>query len=184
MSLIEEALRRVQEPLGPAAASKPKLVPKPAATQSIPPLPPTTPFAPTGPSPRTPQQPATSLPRSTNLSLVVVIAVLMLAAGLIGGGVVWIGRTVGAVRRTSTSVPNAENMTTPVAAETAVPPTGQESFILNGIVEGVGEPYAVINGVIVGIGDHVGDATLMDVHNGSATLQRANGKRSILRVPR
>lgn len=197
MSLIEEALRRMQEPVGPPASSGSKPAPK---RQSAPPTSlrsPTAPFPSTQPSPRATQQPATPVPRPTNLLLVVVIAVLMLAAGLIGAGVRWIGRTVGAVRSASPPASaaspmasgqppalNTELLQKPVAAETAVPPTGQDAFVLNGIVEGVGEPYAVINGVIVGIGDQVGDATLVDVRNGAATLQQSNGRRSVLRIPR
>ena len=57
-------------------------------------------------------------------------------------------------------------------------------FNLTGIVEGLGEPYAVINGSIVAEGETVGNATLLDIGEGTVKLRLANGKDAVLRVSR
>ena len=58
----------------------------------------------------------------------------------------------------------------------------QAQLVLNGVAEGVGEPYAVINGSILGVGDRIGNFTLMEIANGAARLQETNGNETVLRV--
>ena len=53
-----------------------------------------------------------------------------------------------------------------VAAPSNLPP----ALTLNGIVEGVGEPFAIINGGFVRLGETIEGATLLDVTSDSAQL--------------
>jgi hypothetical protein len=52
---------------------------------------------------------------------------------------------------------------------------------LNGVVRGVGEPFAIINGIIVRLGETIEDATLLHVDSEIATLRR-KGKDIVLRT--
>jgi hypothetical protein len=42
----------------------------------------------------------------------------------------------------------------------------------------------VINGMIVGVGERLGDATLLEIADGSVKLRRADGKETVLRLSR
>ncbi|MBI3324411.1 MAG: hypothetical protein HYZ92_03940 [Candidatus Omnitrophica bacterium] len=51
------------------------------------------------------------------------------------------------------------------------PPLKPPELKLNGVVQGVGEPFAIINGAIVHLGESVAGATLLDVDENSARLR-------------
>ena len=180
MSLIEEALRRVKDPLvPPATTAKP---PQKAASAQAPA---TAHSWPTTPSPA-PSQPAAAAPAA--LLTMVTIAILGLTAALIFGGAIWMWRTLNGNARVDSAAEPALNTTVPRAqpasATPAVSTNSPPEFNLTGIVEGSGEPYAVINGSIVATGETVGTATLLDIGQGTVTLRLANGKEAVLRVSR
>ena len=207
MSLIEEALRRIQDPLLPTQQT----APKPAVKHAPSPTHSWTPAAP--PSPQAPS----AAQRTTNALMATTVAVIALTALLVAGGAVWLWQTARiqsdelmAVRPTTEShtvvvppivTPHVEP--TPVTQEPTLAPEPQKSaeptppspsahhspptrspeeLKLSGIVEGVGDPYAVVNGTIVGIGERIGTFTLIAVHDGAAVLRRDDGTDTILRV--
>lgn len=191
MSLIEEALRRMQEPL---------VNPPATAGRGAPVHPwPVTPAAPGGP-------PSLEASTTTNPLLPTTLAVVILTVAMVVGGAVWLGHTLTRSRAASSnaprrapgqpvsppvdassvhaSTPQAET-TAPVAAAPASPASASdEAFALTGVVEGVGEPYAMINGVIVAVGERVGTATLLEIANGTVRLRLETGEERVLRVPR
>ena len=185
MSIIEEALRRAQDPLTPKAQQ-----PQAAVTeQKAPERRPTAhswqaaPSSPTAPSTASPTAPLTA----------VAVLVLILTVALVVGGAFWMGRTLATPPRAQApSAPTAAAAPAP-AAGTAQPErprmaeTKKEQrvgLVLSGLVEGEGEAYAVINGLIVAPGERVGNATLEQIANGSVTLRDDDGRQIILRVPR
>ena len=196
MSIIEEALRRVQEPLLPPA-KKPAVSPPPqAAPQAARPA----------PAHSWEAAPALSVPSpsplqsQTTLLTAVAVAVLALTVALVIGGAFWMGRAVAPASQSFAPPPSAPSATAqpqsasaPVniepPARTEMPRAAKKSgpppdLVLSGIVEGLGEPYAVINGLIIGKGERVANATLEEIANGSVTLRHDNGQKTILRVPR
>ncbi|MBI3331119.1 MAG: hypothetical protein HYZ96_03295 [Candidatus Omnitrophica bacterium] len=196
MSLIEEALRRVHDPL---------IAPRPAAPPVSPPAAtPPTQAAPAHPWPTMPPADISSpspAPRRVTTSLAVALALCVLSAVLVIGGAFWMGQVVG---RPTPAAPEPKPLTPAGPAPTAAPfpkpaplqeiprlsipgvkkASPQEQYVLSGVVEGDGEPYAVINGMIFGVGERVGNATVMEIANGAVKLLQSNGKELILRVPR
>ena len=61
------------------------------------------------------------------------------------------------------------------------PPPPEPAFVLNGVVGGVGEPFAIINGTIVHLGETIEEATLLHVDSGMARLRR-KGKELLLQT--
>ncbi len=178
MSLIEEALRRIQDPSIPKGGATATPQNPQAPAQEPPPAHswPTAPASPTATSPQT--------PRALNA---VAVAIVGLTAVLLLGGIIWLGRT----RNGTASAPEpapvaapAQQAATPQAAPTPVQKPAWQEMVLSGIVVGVGEPYAVINGEIVGRGDRIGNATLLDIAQDSVTIQLPNGKETVLKIPR
>lgn len=199
MSLIEEALRRLREPLLNLPATE---APPPTPTRSQEPVS-------AHPWPVTPPAPysGSRVPSRMTISPLVLIAlaVLALTVGLLAGGAVWLRHSVTSPRppaRPEASNAKASVLTATAAPEPATPAdpldgsltvpaaeglTAQhppEPFILTGVVEGTGEPYAMINGMIVAVGERVGDATLLEIANGKVRLRQANGEEYVLRVTR
>ena len=180
MSLIEEALRRVKDPLVPPA-STPAKTPRKAA---VPQTPTTHSWSTTPPPSLVPPAAATPM----TLLTMVTIAILGLTAALIFGGAIWMWRTLNTGNTPVASPmisggggsPATEAQPERSAAATEAGP----EFNLTGIVEGLGEPYAVINGSIVAEGERVGNATLLDIGEGTVKLRLANGKDTVLRVSR
>ena len=192
MSLIEEALRRVKDPLVPPSSTKPKTTQK-----ASPP--------PAAPAPHSWSATAASAPPQSANSPVspltlVTLAVLGLTAALLLGGAVWMWnsfgnrRSVTASPTTSEAVPEPSSDESPQAGSrqepadaprsAKVPAGSHPDFRLTGIVEGLGEPYAVINGSIVAEGETIGGATLLTIAEGTVTLRLADGKDTLLRVER
>ena len=189
MSLIEEALRRMKDPIVPAAPKTAQLPSKAKAEEAAPAhsWPTTTPPSSTTPIPAI----------QTNALVVVAAAILILTGILVVGGVFWTRQALS--QRISRVSPQASTSSTdspasrskPNAASDTNPGQGaiakrnqQDGLTLSGIVEGGGEPYAVINGSIVEVGEQVEDATLLEIANGSVKLRRADGRDVTLSVPR
>ena len=202
MSLIEEALRRAQDPTVPKAVPAP--TPQPASKET-PATPPLHPWPITTPAGATP---ATQAPPMARSLLAVSLAVLGISAVLLVAGMRWLwgarqsGRTTTGAHRAWTPAPSpaVQRPPAPPAAVVTPPSTNltprvnakespagggkKDELVLNGVVEGLGEPYAMINGAIVGVGEQVGDATLLEIAHGAVKLRRSDGKDVVLRVPR
>ena len=190
MSIIEEALRRMKDPVvtGPTAPSKTERPETPAAHSwpAAPPLP----------------SRASARPKTTNPLPAVTAAVVMVTAAFIAGGAFWMGRALGTkppassgaaapVSRLPASEPSAPSQPPSASSEAtrqAAPPVAesrpQEELVLTGIVEGEGEPYAMINGQIVGIGEQVQGSTLLAIGKGAVTVRRPDGTERTLSLPK
>jgi len=183
MSLIEEALRRIQqEPIPPTPRQEAPGTAPPQATT---------------PAPRI----RTRAP-STNIITAFAFASIglgVLAIGLAGGSL-WMSRqmlgrkgtaTLPSARGTSQVTSTPRVAAEPVATSSAEPAVKPEVVVpakreplrlrsqppqleLNGIVEGVGEPLALINGRIVRLGETVQDATLLEVKDDTVRLRWHN----------
>ena len=195
MSLIEEALRRLQDPLLPRTP----ITPPSKAPETAPPAHSWS----TTPPAHAPQS-ITTPPRDHAL-LVVACAVIGLTAVLVIAGAFWMGHAFLAVQLPIRETRSAElvvpskvvrpasvqqaSPTLPPKAETPTtqpqqPVAPQEELALSGVVEGLGEPYAVINGLIVSVGDRIGQATVVGIAHGTVRLKRADGSETVLRTSR
>ena len=205
MSLIEEALRRVQDPTV-SGQSAPPLAPRKEQKPSKASVPSAHSWLPT-PQPATPARTAAA-PQTHQALMAVAFTILALTATLITGGAFWMTRaahkTAGGPAPTtatapatpapaSTQSPSGPNTTSPIAATLKAvvapllpnaPSKKTDELQLTGIVEGIGEPYAVINGGIIAIGEPIGRFTLVAIRNGAATLRRDDGTETIVRVAR
>ena len=190
MSLIDDALRRIQDPIVKkqtqasqgSAPAKPAASPaQPAAVHSWS----TTPSAPSLPSPVTPQPGQQPLILTT-----IACAILGLSAVLLIGGALWLKRSPAPIRDSMVS-PDALVRPDDQQQASQVPqPSGSGHapgtalFVLSGIVEGAGEPYAVINGTILGLGETIAGATLIEIDHGTVRLRHADGREIVLRSSR
>jgi len=193
MSLIEEALRRVQESR-PRALRRRTIAPPPA------PQPQETSVSSPYLSP--PQSPAESL-QKPQLSPWATFGLKAFGATLVVGGTVTMALwTYHAVTPKTSSPFTSQRPTSSTQAQPAAlpdkvvvispapqPVLGSASlqddsamfrvrrqpvspqFVLNGIVEGVGEPFAIINGTIVRLGERIEGATLLEISADKATLR-------------
>ena len=192
MSLIEEALRRVQDPVTGTTVQ-----PRPAARQpkqessSTTGALPTTTSLPAGN--RTTRHTAVAAPVSapvlmmlTTLAILIVSAVLVISASLWLKRAAQIQRTQHELRASPPApvVPRQPEASKASASSETARAKPKPAFVLTGIVEGRGEPYAIINGAIVRIGEQVQDATLRDITHGVVTLEHPDGTRTTLRAPR
>lgn len=206
MSLIEEALRRVHDPL--IRAHEMKAGTSPATELSDKPHAHSWPTAPPLSNPS-----VSTLPQERNAPLLMgmSLAALILTVALLIGGTLWIGQTLDALRASRSVRASRLAANAPVAASEPLngltgrrnttskragyaqltqasqskgPDEARLPLLLSGVVEGRGEPYAVLNGMIIGIGDRVGDTTLIEIADGSVTLRHENGDEIVLRVPR
>ena len=178
MSLIEEALRRVKDPLVPPSSTKPK-TPQKASP------PPATP-APHSWSTTAASAPPQSANSPVSPLILATLAVTGLMVALLLGGAVWMWNNFGSRRSVTASPTTSEAVPEPSSDESPQASSRQEpaAFRLTGIVEGLGEPYAVINGSIVAEGETIGEATLLTIAEGTVTLRLADGKETLLRVER
>lgn len=196
MSLIEEALRRLQDPSLPPPTQAGAVKPGPAPPTPIT-LPPQPQPAPIHPWPTAASSASAPIPvsRTPSVLIVLVAAVLVLTIALLVGGAWWMGRTLNAdprpvvpARDAGLQQPTPSVQEPPSAPATtlhaATPASAEGSLVISGVVEGEGEPYAVINGTIVAVGERIGECTLEEITNGAARLRRADGSEIILRVPR
>ena len=167
MSLIEEALRKIKDPLLPQA-------------------PPGIPASPPPPAHSWPTEaPAHGLSPATrhfNPLLAVAAAIAALTDALTPWGEFWMGRTIG--RSHAAAAPVSLAVASSTLTEPGSTPIPRPAPELHGIVEGSGEPYAVINGTIVSVGDRIEDLTVRRVEDGAVTLRRDDGEEVVLRVKR
>ena len=177
MSLIEEAMRRLQDPLISKTQS-PSSVQHPAPRQAH-----KEPVAPPHSWPVNPPAPFPSPASASPAMNRVTFAVIAMAVCFIGGGVWWMGRT-GSAPSLQTKGMGGSAVKPSATTPSALPPVSQSRFILSGIVEGLGEPYAVINGMILTVGDQIADATLLEINKGMVRLRLGDGSETTLRVPR
>jgi len=208
MSLIEEALRRVPEPAREAEDAG-----SPHAGGASQPTPATTvhswPTQPAGAS----SQPRTSNMTDLLITVAVVVfgfATVLGVGGLFwisramrGNQLVVVSSPLGGPRTPSAAAHQAAAQapaleTSPSRPESRPAPAVQSPmtisrgdsrrpkhpFVLSGVVEGLGQPYAVINGEIISVGERVGDATLVEIAEGSVRLRLPDGGEIVLRVNR
>ena len=198
MSLIEEALRRMQDPLlptQPKATATPRPTAAPAQQQPAEPTPvhswPATAGTQAAPTPALPHAPA----------LIATGAILIISAMLLVGRAQWKAPAGGP----SQPDPSSSGTSRPMlgAASGMTPPAGvarptreaqgtsatkraghaQNPLILSGVVEGLGQHYALINGAIVAVGEQIGGFTLLEATQGAARLRGADGSELRLHVP-
>ena len=184
MSLIEEALRRMHDPVITTTEQKSPAPPPAKRPRTIPPEPvhswPTT-------------ASAGQAVRTNRLLIGMAAAVLVLGTALLAIGVWWQRQQHRESRPSVPSLP-AEAVTTnrsvrnaskkSIKSQPTPKASTEESLIISGVVEGLGEPYAVINGAIVAIGEAIGEFTLVKIADGSVTLRRTDGSERILRLSR
>lgn len=184
MSLIDEALRRVKEPLLPGTAS-----PSSGSTTTPTPSPKieTAHSWTTTPAATMPHRGGPSHAPSTRIVTAMAIAVLMFTVVLVLGGISWLRGTM----QPSQPIPAADGHAvsrSPTEAALIAPPglTAQapSELVLSGVVEGLGEPYAVINGAVVGVGEDIAGLELTGIREGTVTLKRSNGQELTLQVTR
>ena len=208
MSLIEEALRRLKDPILAAQSAPPSTAPKskpndtPAAAHSW------------SAMARRAAHPVSAKPQTVNALIGVTLVVLALAAVFLAGSAWWLSRTLSKSQAAPTPVvtpqpimevpsPNpmasqipepplvspvpSEPTPAPVLEVSPAPtehPQAKAEILLTGIVEGSGEPYAVINGSIVGVGETVQGLTLLEIGNGSVKVRRPDGSDTTLSLPK
>ncbi len=189
MSLIEEALRRVQAPkLAKAVATPPQ---KPSKESPAPEEPPTHSW-PVAPMPTLKTPSSTASPRSI-MPLVALLVGVAVGSWVIG--VAWLARSpqpVSARPRNTQPRVRAPSQTAPmpVASPPAAPSLlshrreAAPSMVLSGVVVGSGDPYAMIDGRIVGIGEQVGNGTVEEITQQQVKLRLANGSETVLQVAR
>lgn len=191
MSLIEDALRRVQDPVvtsnvPPAVAPPPRPVAAPA-----PRLKPTAKAAESAVHSWSPQVKARAVQEAP---LFMAVLVLGLTGVLAIAAAFWMGRRLKpSVAATASSRPVEAMSPSPssnAAAEIAVAqlaaPLPMPAFTLSGIVEGLGQPCAMINAAIVCLGERVAgsQATLVAIGDRAVTLEQADGSGVTLKLPR
>jgi len=202
MSLIDQALQRVKEPGSPQP-------PQPAGkeTKTAAPSPAPAPRTIPEPQPVHSWQPAarpTSIAQvapSNSTLLMVALVVLLMAIGLVVGGLIWFGRAIAAQRSAAFLAPpvaavqvqpqptQTQTVTEPrpppaPAATKRLLPRGRQARkpILSGIVRGLGEPYAVVNATIVRVGDSIDEGTVVAIAEDSVTLQDEDGAEIVVRI--
>lgn len=207
MSIIEEALRRLQDPLLHRAQK-----PQPQAPVAPAPAPP--PVKPVEPKPVHPWPTAaaptpapTPLPYSSTLLAAAVAVIILSSLAVLAGGAWWLGHLSRHTSTASSTIPAASSARSkdkdaalaglaqserlrgavdhpPVPATIHPIANLSDELVISGLVVGGGESYAVINGAIVAVGDQIGDFTLVEIENGAARLRRTDGSEVALRVPR
>ena len=155
MSLIEEALRRVQDPV---VAAEPWLT--------------------KGSTKISPKAPTKRLVRPLPYAFALVaMTVVVLSLGFVLGAVLW-------GKRMLVQQPFSKQPVAVPAPSTTAAVAGEEKLVVTGVVEGRGEPYAVINGAIVAVGEHIHEYTLLEIADGTVRLRGGDGKDVTLRVRR
>ena len=191
MSLIEEALRRAQDPLLPTASPPNSTRPSQPQVKQLPPQP-------------SVQQ--SSL--GTKALMATAASVFALTLVLIGGGAFWIGHAMTREHAAAVAPPppptppqapdpltfsnHPEAVTASMASALVLPPLLKirkpfkptPELVLSGVLAGTGDAYAVINQKIVSRGEQINDLTLMEITESAVTLRDDEGNDTVLRVPR
>ncbi len=186
MSLIEEALRRAEHNRPPPPKRHPTPAePSIAAAGGVA----TAPSLPGISLISEATQPASPAPVAPAMTSWNASAVRWLRLGIVGTGVVammlWTYHVTVGSRPLVVSAPPAPHKTEIASAALPSEPAPDQPpepvFVLNGVVGGVGEPFAIINGTIVHLGETIDEATLLRVDSEAATLRR-KGKTFVLRT--
>ena len=179
MSLIEEALRRVQQEA--AGSSEPRPAPAPrAAVKTDQPV-------------SVHSWPTTEVlaaPSSARTKVKGPLAVVALGAVLGIGISFWLERggrdetvRLQQVGGGSSALSAPSRPLRAPRAGIRAHPRDANALVLSGIAAGPGQPYAVINGQVVGVGEFIGDSTLLEVTESAVRLRRPDGTEIILRLP-
>lgn len=182
MSLIEEALRRVKDPLiaHTETGTTPKTTPA-SQTPSTPQEAPAHSWSTASPAPRAASPVATpASSKSPALSITAAIVLLCTVLFLVGG-VRWLAGTFGSSGSSKTT--HAAPSATPAPRQQPVV-EASEGVTLTGVVEGLGQPYAVINGQIVGLNESIGEWTVLAITEGTVIVSDRHGNETMLRVTR
>ncbi len=179
MSLIEEALRRVQDlrPPTPSPRKTPAYPPPPPADYSPPPKS----VAARQPLELEDAAPVNPLLRGFAARWIGLLAVL----GIVVGASLWMYRFVSTLHPTRVALPTPPAAPLMVASAQApaskkVPALPPEPTLkLTGVVEGVGEPFAIINEQIVRLGEEVDGAVLVAVNDNRARLRRRDSNEEV-----
>lgn len=188
MSLIDDALRRVQDPVAnkELPSNKASFPEKPVITQPAP--------KDSGAKPHSwtvgafEKKIAGKIPAKHDARR----SIVLLSASLITGvSVLWILSLLvanplsiskeGAKPAAKTAISDGLQASPPLNAPAAA---AKSRFKLNGVVTGKGETYAVIDGRIVSKGESIEDATIVGIEESSVILQLADGTQKVIRVPR
>ena len=183
MSLIDDALRRVQDPL--AARGLPETLPQAPDPTPAPQKKDSSvhswPLTPAAKKPT--EKPAEKQPRARFLTLIVILLVA-------GAAFSWVAAKPWLKPAPSPTNPakqqrklNLKTSQTSLSEpeETADP---AKIYQLTGVVVGVGEPYAMISGRIMAKGDLIGQATVTEIAESTVTLQLPDKTQIVLKVPR
>ena len=170
MSLIEEALRRVQDIRPPASrTSAPRQTPLPPPVQQEHPqaLQPTLRHRPSDDA-----APVNPMLRGFAAKWIGLLAIL----GIVVGVSLWTYRFMETLRPVNVVLPTPPPAPIQLASESRLAPNTptpppQPVLKLTGVVEGVGEPFAIINEQIVRLGEDVDGAVLVAVEDNRARLR-------------
>ena len=181
MSLIEESLRRQEDPTIKKATVQPASGARATQTAEAPPAAkPAQAWAPTRPVQ------SSSSAEGIRISSLLLVAAMALVA--VAGWKVWAARDQWLPARSSAEQPaqaTSPLVKTPAApvsqAASAPAPRSRErdsrAPILQGVVLGGESPYALINGGIFRVGDALGDATISGIEPRHVILDRKDGSR-------
>ena len=183
MSLIEQALRRIQEPLISKVESPPPSQTTRQSQQKQ--LTMAHPWTVTSKDPP-PNISLAARPGQTFKVVATTVMALTVLSVVVISGVFWMRRTFSISNGSQIAASHRMPSTQIVGGspQVSLPSTAQGDLVLSGIVEGLGEPYAVINGMILVVGDQIGNARLVEIGRGMARLRDADGSDTILRAPR
>lgn len=173
MSLIDDALRRVNDPTVKSVTEHPgkPAQAKPAELPDV--MPQAHSWQPgTAPRPRATAQPRRPSAAGTGLAIAALFAI---------GSALLIQRHISA--RKQAHLANAHQDAEPVDAKEPAS-NMRDGLLLSGIVEGNGAPYAMLNGAIVAVGESVQGWTLVEIGAGTARLRSRQGRDITLNVPR
>ncbi|MBI4343790.1 MAG: hypothetical protein HY601_03130 [Candidatus Omnitrophica bacterium] len=189
MSIIEEALRRVQDPS--VAPPPPTVHAPPKAPEPPPAIAHSWPTA--APGAVRPGEASAPMPLG-----MLAVAVLGLTAILFFGGIKWSQRPPAPRQAVVPAAPQVARAAAPapepaprpqpspvIQAPAAAVLAAAPSFALSGIIDGgSSEAYAVINNEIVRAGDRIGQATVAEVGRTTVRLRQADGTDTVLDIPR
>jgi hypothetical protein len=126
------------------------------------------------------------------LTTLLTLAILIFSTVLVISASLWL-KHVAQMQQTQRKLPSSRPapathpqpvVPAPPTSEAVPPASPNPGFVLTGIVEGRGEPYAIINGAIVRVGEQVQDTTLREIAHSSVTLQHPDGTLTTLRTAR
>ena len=182
MSLIEEALRRAEDP---TLSSSIKAAAKHEGTDPL--------FLEEPPSSEGSPVPGRIDGRSTAVNLWLMAAAGAMVATVVLVGVTWFG---GQARLDPSSLEPTGSSTVVASAQsrgavkkklfpTLIKMRGaQEAFVISGVAQGAGPSFAVINGEILAVGETINGATLLEIQESTVRLRTKRGDELAIAVHR